>query len=224
MKLDKLMILVVATLGLAACETTQNSLVDKTADGEVLLTELGAPATPLEPMSMPKLMKVGEKRSFFRQGAELDIVVLEANQGTITKQISSGCQYTDAVVPNNLPSFSPSLSWQDCRGSAGHAKVTVKGELFPLEVGKKVVYSVAGTSTKGSWTGDWQDRRVCEVADQVRIRTISGEYDTWKVKCTDKNNTHVNYISPELGFVVAQKRKHATSKARTYTMIYIPKG
>ncbi len=218
MKLIKLTALTGAALLLAACQSSPET----TPDGKILLTEVGPPETPMEPMQVPKMAKAGKKITWYRKGEESVTEVTKIDEGSITLLNSAGCQWTNSVVPNNLHNLSPSLAWENCSGgSSGHAKVTIDGELFPVELGKTVVYTVKGTSTAGNWTGDWSDRRVCKVSDQMHIQTLSGEYDTWKIECKDKWNKRTFYISPELGHPVAFKRKHVDDKSRSFTSVFL---
>lgn len=224
MKLSKTTVVIGAALTLAACETTQMKS-EMTADGQPLWAELGAPETPLEPMPLPELAKVGDTRIIMRKGEEQEVVVKAVSEDSITRQLSTGCQFTEIISNNNLPAMGPSINWENCQGgSAGHAKVSVSNELFPLEIGKKVVYSINGESTAGNWTGTWADRRVCIVSDQIRVQTPGGEYDTWKIICKDKNSKRVLYISPELGHAVVFKRKHYKDKGRTYSSVFLHNG
>ena len=221
MKLSKITIVMSAAFVLTACETTP----EMTPDGKTLLTELGQPAAPMEAMQVPATARAGEKSVWFQKGEEHETEVTKIDENSITLLNSAGCSYTDPVFSNNLHNLSPSLEWENCTGgSSGHSKVTVDGELFPISLGTKVVYTVKGTSTAGNWTGNWSDRRVCKVSDQVRIETLGGEYDTWKIECKDKNNKRTYYISPELGHPVAFKRKHSNDRRRSYTSVFLRDG
>ena len=221
MKPNKTIVIVSAALVLTACGTTQPKM-EMTPDGKPLLAELGAPETPMEPMPLPALAQVGDSRIIYRNGEEQKVVIESVSEEGITSLVSDGCRFTDLVSDNNLPATSPSLNWENCSGgSAGYANVKVSNGLFPLEIGKKIVYTENGETTAGSWTGTWTNRRVCKVSEQVHIQTLSGKYDTWKITCTDKNNKREYYISPELGQVVAYKRKHHTDKAKNSTSIFL---
>lgn len=220
MKLIKISAMLGATLGLAACETTPT-----TADGVALLTELGKPAAPLPAASAPAEDQLGYKWVYSKDGEEQSSEVILADAGSITVQQSIGCKYTDPLSKNNLRNLTPSILWENCtNGGGGNADVTVEGELFPLALGNKVVYTVKGTSTSGSWTGEWSQRRVCKVDDQVRIQTLAGEYDTWKIVCKDSKNKRTHYYSPELGQVVAMKRKNSSNQSRNYTVVFLREG
>jgi len=220
MKLIKISAILGATLGLAACETTPTMV-----DGVAILTELGKPAAPLPAAPAPAEDKQGYKWVFSKDGEEQSAEVILAEADSITVQQSVGCKYTDPLSKNNLRDLVPSVAWENCtNGGAGYAEVNIDGELFPLALGNKVVYTVKGTSTAGNWTGDWSQRRVCKVDDQVRIQTLAGEFDTWKIMCKDKNNKRTYYYSPDQERIVALKRKNPNNKSRNYISVFLREG
>ena len=64
----------------------------------------------------------------------------------------------------------------------------------------------------------WSSARKCEVKGQERIKIPAGEYDTYKLFCKDTWNERTYWVSPELGYEVAFKRKHKRDKKRSYMM------
>jgi hypothetical protein len=99
--------------------------------------------------------------------------------------------------------------------------VKIKGELFPLAKGNKVVFNVQGETTQDSWTGTWKDRRVCKVKGKYRVKTVSGEHDTWKILCKGNYDKRTVYYSPALGLSVVTERKHKDKKERNFISEYL---
>lgn len=183
--------------------------------------ELGKSSTDLTGVVAPESRGEGSKRIVIRNGEERIYTTTAAGAKANKYESDRGCIWEEPVSANNLPRLAPSLSWENCSGESGHAKVKTKGELFPIKKGNKIVYTIKGTSTAGSWTGNWDDRRVCKVKDQVRVKTVSGEYDTWKIVCKGKNDKRTRYYAPDPGVIVVDVRKHHKDKKRNATAEFV---
>ena len=180
---------------LGACETTGIS-------DEVALT------TPLAPMEKPTL-DAGHTWHWLRDGEkEVTSSVVAVDGDMITGQTSEGCQWTSLAW-----GFAPGTKWSGCAPfTDGEQKITgVDGGLWPLEVGKSVSYTFSGSNKNGD---SWDGTRRCNVAAATRVKTISGEHDTYKVVCNDPWTDRVWYISPALEEAVYFERYRKTRNER----------
>ncbi len=101
------------------------------------------------------------------------------------------------------------MKWIGCEEFAdGTQKVALtQGDPYPLRIGSTWSYSLSGQNNRGNiWDGTLR----CEVESMVRITTILGEHDTFKVVCRDRWATSTSYVSPELNRTVRYVRKHNT--------------
>ena len=172
---------------------------------ELVLSMIGAglvgcaatsiPSTPvasLPPMSQPE-RPVGYKEHGRLNGK--DVV------STLVSQTATERYWNrdDGCSTRSLRSgFAPSLAWSGCGSADGTNTATLKGEVWPLTVGKKWSYVFSGADANGNrWSGD----RSCAV-EGARIRTALGELDTYKVSCRDPWSTYSYFVSPELGATV----------------------
>ena len=73
-------------------------------------------------------------------------------------------------------------------------------------------YEVSGTSSDGQ---SWSGVRRCRVQDEVRLKTVSGEHDTYKVVCYDPWTIRIWHVSPKLGESVHQIRYRKRSNELT---------
>ncbi len=178
------------------------------------LEEIGATSTELEPTAAPLLPTVGSKRVIFSDGEETTYTVTEVTDTHVSNEGTDGCKW---ITPVKDYIVIPSEGWTNCSDSSGIAKVKAKGSIFPLKKGKKSSYSVKGETTEGSWTGKWTEKRKCKVAGAVRIKTVSGEHDTWKVVCKGPHDKKTRYFSPALGMNVASVKKHFTKSHKSWT-------
>jgi len=118
---------------------------------------------------------------------------------TATYYRTDGCVWTRPVR-----GFAPAYSWSNCP-SSGKSKVEFKGgDIWPLRVGNKFTYKLTGSS---SILGSWNGERACEVKYMVRIKIVSGQYDTFKVVCEERWGTRSWWLAPEVGTAVAYRQK-----------------
>lgn len=176
------LVLVLGATALAGCATTS------------------IPSTPvatLPPMSEPE-RGVGYKEHGRLNGKD---VVTTLVSETATERYWSR---TDGCSTRSLRSgFAPSLAWSGCPGSAdGTQTATLKGDVWPLRLGKRWSYAFNGADANGNrWSGD----RSCTV-EGARIRTALGELDTYKVSCRDPWSTYSYFVSPQVGTTVYYER------------------
>ena len=113
---------------------------------------------------------------------------------------SDGCSWT-----RTSRGFAPATVWSNCP-SSGKSTVTVTDDsLWPLEVGNKITYQMKGNSSLIARA--WSSRRSCEVVGAVKVKIVSGIYDTFKVICKERWGTRTWWLSPKVGTAVAYEQK-----------------
>lgn len=113
---------------------------------------------------------------------------------------SDGCEWT-----RTTHGFAPASIWNNCP-SSGKSEVKFNDDvIWPLKVGQKFSYKISGTSSFLSF--NWSGRRNCEIPYRVRIKTVTGEYDSFKVVCSERWGTRTWWLSPEVGTAVAYQQK-----------------
>lgn len=113
---------------------------------------------------------------------------------------SDGCEWTRPVR-----GFAPASIWTNCP-SSGKSKVEFTGgDIWPIRDGNRFKYSIRGTSSL--FGSSWGSERACEVKYSVRIKTVSGEYDTHKLVCEERWGTRSWWLAPSIGTAVAYQQK-----------------
>lgn len=145
----------------------------------------------------------GYRVSTITDGEQNTRILISQTDTTETWKNGSGCTYTTLKT-----GFSPSIEWSGCTGFAdGTQRVALtEGQPYPLRVGNTWSYSLSGDNNRGS---SWDGTRDCEVASTVRITTVSGTHDTFKVVCTEPWSTRTWYISAESEWPIRFVRNHA---------------
>lgn len=156
----------------------------------------------LGPVPRPE-RAVGYKVVTLRDGKEEVSTLIEQTVDTETWLNSTGCR---AVVLRT--GFAPALAFDNCEGETGTQTVKLlRGTPYPLTLGGKWAYSYSGTNSRGD---QWSGQPSCEVAGTARVKTVSGEHDTYKVACEDTTRSsktfRTYYVSPELQASVLQDR------------------
>lgn len=165
----------------------------------------------LPPMERPDDRPVGYKWVALKNG-EPHVSTLISRKGNVeTRKTSDGCQYS------RFRGFAPSLKWSGCSGTDGEQEVKpLKGKIWPLAVGNTFKYEYSDFNDNGySWVGT----RKCTVKAQVRVKTGTGEHDTFKVVCTDEWSTRTWYYSPKLKTAVVYMQDHSRRGTNTYEMV-----
>lgn len=163
--------------------------------------EVGDVSAPLEVMSGFQPAEVGD-RWVYRDNLnskEGYIEVIESNgDATTWKDSLTDCKWT------RDQDFGPSIQWENCGGSSGKQVVELKGEIWPLSKDTEFQFKVRGSNDSGQ---TWKTTVRCEVEDELRVRTAAGEFDTYKLVCSDNWNTRIRYVSPKEETIVAYQRK-----------------
>lgn len=150
--------------------------------------------------------EVGYTRVSIKDGTTEHRETLIAQDAEANTWISStGCSWT---VPRT--GFAPATEWSSCSSADGTA--TVKGAntsgIYPLTVGKRWSYEVAGKNVTGF---PWSGERRCEVESQARVTVPMGTYDTYKVVCGDQWSVRTWYLAPEVDATVLFTRQAVKS-------------
>lgn len=166
----------------------------------------------LETMEKPLARVSGSQFHWLRDGKE-HIVNYEAVDAELTKARDSvGCSWTEMT-----DMFAPTLAFNNCDGVSGTHKITeTKGNPWPLSAESEFQYSFSGQLA--GFGNPWSDTRKCEVDGQERIKVPAGEYDTYKIICKETRNVRTYWVSPELGYAVAIKRKNYRDNSKSYMM------
>ena len=147
-----------------------------------------------------------------------EIVGLAGPVATI--QTSSGCSYKV-----HLGGFSPGLSWKNCSSSDGQHSVQRTGNIFPLELGKTERWKYNGQNTKGD---TWSGVRKCVVKEAMNITVPAGNFDTYRVSCSEASARREYYFSPELKTTVAYIRtplgSSSMSRQHNELVRFVPAG
>jgi hypothetical protein len=155
----------------------------------------------LTPMPGPDQRNIGWEWHYIDQNGKPGYMrKITATESTASYNRSDGCQWT-----RDTRGFAPATVWSDCP-SSGKAKVDfVDGDIWPLKVGNKFSYQMLGTS---SFLGfKWSGKRNCVVSYSVRVKIVSGEYDSFKVVCHERWGTRSWWLSPEVGTAVAYQQE-----------------
>jgi hypothetical protein len=158
------------------------------------------PSTPvasMPPMNEP-VRKVGYQEHGRLNGKEVVSTLVSETPTERYWSRNDGC--SSRLLKSG---FAPSLAWAGCPGSAdGTQTAILKGDVWPLSLGKKWSYAFKGADANGNqWTGD----RSCAV-EGARIRTALGELDTFQVTCRDPWSTYSYFVSPQHGTTVYFER------------------
>jgi poly(3-hydroxybutyrate) depolymerase len=188
-----------ACLAVAACQTTK-------APQSVKETAVGVELPPMQEGEVPA---VGYTAITQRpDGTQGKYEVVNVSDKTITWRNSEGCEWSQSR--EYARPFAPVVEWRNCDGSSGRA--TIEGRsgdpAWPLVVGKKWQYQATGYTGSG-----WDAGQECEVVGTVRITTVSGTHDTYKVVCTSKWARYTRYFSPALDAMVRYQRERLAGAA-----------
>lgn len=180
---------------------------------KVTAAETGPVSAPLEPMAKPA-MHVGDKETWRnKKGKEWTRTLVEMDENTATFEDSDGCTFTQ---PHEV--FAQWLKWTNCpRDGSGTTSLT-KGDIWPLETGKKWWYKYAGSNKNGQ---KWKGKMSCQVKGEVRVKVPAGTFDTFRVVCNTKRIKRQYYISPEIKRNVMYKwtHKYGQQPARTHKLV-----
>ena len=181
--------------------------------------EVGPVSAPLEPMAKPA-MRVGDQETWRnKKGEEWTRTVVGMDDTTVTFEESDGCTFT-----RQHEVFAESEKWTNC-GSDGNGTLSLtKGEVWPLETGRKWRYKFSGKTAKGK---RWRYKKECKVKEEIRVQVPAGEFDTFHVVCNTGSNAKKHYyVSPEAGANVMYKRidKYGKQVPRSHKLVAFELG
>ena len=113
---------------------------------------------------------------------------------------SDGCEWTRPIR-----GFAPATVWSNCPSTGKSVVKFIKGDIWPIKVGSKFNYSIKGSSSL--FGSAWGSQRKCQVNNSVRIRIVSGEYNTHKLVCEERWGTRSWWLAPSVGTAVAYQQK-----------------
>ncbi len=136
---------------------------------------------------MPKVHSVGDSLKWLRKGKPEEWKVTQANSKTVVYLGGSGCKEKFLTHGFALP-----IEWSNCKPfGTGTAIVTLKGEIWPLKINKIWKFQIKGDN--------WQTVRKCKVKKAVKVAINLGEFDAYKVECSDSWNKLAWYIDTSTG-------------------------
>ena len=154
----------------------------------------------LNPMPGPDHRNIGWEWHFIDQDNKAGKMQKTAGNQEIASYIrTDGCEWT-----RSTQGFAPATQWENCPSKGTSSVELVSGEIWPLTVGSKFVYTVQGTSSL--FGKAWKSKRSCKVDSQWRIQIVSGEYETFKVICKERWGKRTWWLSPKVGTAVAYKQ------------------
>ena len=157
-------------------------------------------SSQLSPMPKPEQYigdSVTEKGS---KGKVSVRTIIAIDKNTITWQYPNGC-----TIKYPHEEFSQMVERKNCgRADFTTALKLIKGEIWPLTVGKKWQYRYSGGDKSGS---KWKGKMRCKAKKQVRVDVPAGSFETYHIVCDTKNYRRQYYVSPELGISVKFKFK-----------------
>lgn len=167
-----------------------------------------APAQGLAPAPAP-IYSPGDTFVYDDGGTVTTERVVSTSPDRVVWTNDSGLIWTkDAAV------VTPPLMWSD-DPELGRGRQTLIGsphQLFPLQEGNVIAYSVRGSSENAP--AGWQDEHRCVVAGQQSVEVKAGRYDTFRIDCQRKDYRDSYYYSPTVQNYVLREREFANRKNR----------
>ena len=155
-------------------------------------------SSQLSPMPKPE-QYIGDSVTEKWSKGEVSVrTIIAIDKNTITWQYPSGC-----TIKYPHEEFSQKVEGKNCSGADfTTALKLIKGEIWPLTVGKKWRYRYSGGDKSGS---KWNGQMRCKAKKQVRVDVPAGSFETYQIICYTKNYRRQYYVSPELGISVKYK-------------------
>ena len=174
------------------------------------------PASPINQITQQTLFAdqptpLGAGDKFVFDNPEITWQVLGRNGNTIFWRADNG----DTQVTDINPIL-PTLEWKSQGRGTGKRVITgLSGQMFPLEIGKRVSFRSAVTTDKPpySWEFTWQ----CTTTAQRQIDTpLLGPIEAFEIVCGRQGQDElVFYYSPEVGHYVRMEASGADGYGRT---------
>ena len=183
------------------------------------LTEL-APIESLPPIPAVGYRGVGWEWHYIDQDGKPGHMRKVAGTSDTASYIrSDGCKWTRPIL-----GFAPAIAWDNCPSSGKSEVKLIAGKIWPLKLGNTFAYQIQGASSLFSKV--WKAKRKCKVDSQVKIQTVSGIHDTFKLVCKERWGTRTWWLSPKVGTAVAYQQKTIRGKLiiQEMTKIVTPKS
>ncbi len=159
------------------------------------------PLENLPPLPGPDSRQIGWEWHFIDEKGKPGYMKKVAGDDAIESyERSDGCSWT-----RTTRGFAPATVWSNCPSSGKSAVKVTSDSLWPLEIGNKITYQMKGSSSL--FARAWSSRRSCEVIGAVKVKIVSGIYDTFKVICKERWGTRTWWLSPDVGTAVAYQQK-----------------
>lgn len=159
------------------------------------------PLNSLPPMAGPDKRNIGWEWHYIdAKGKPGFMRKVAGNDEVASYERSDGCSWT-----RTTRGFAPATRWSNCPSKGTSSVQVINDSLWPLEVGNKINYQVKGSSSLIARA--WSSKRSCEVISAVKIETVSGIYDTFKVVCKERWGTRTWWLAPSVGTAVAYQQK-----------------
>ncbi len=154
----------------------------------------------LDPMSGPDHRNIGWEWHFIDQDKKPGMMRKTAGNHEVASYLrTDGCEWT-----RSTEGFAPATKWENCPSKGVSTVELISGEIWPLKVGNRFVYTVQGSSSL--FGKAWKSKRSCKVDSQWQIEIVSGKYETFKVICKERWGKRTWWLSPEVGTAVAYKQ------------------
>tara|TARA_R110001599_G_scaffold188238_3_gene382694 strand:+ start:519 stop:1037 length:519 start_codon:yes stop_codon:yes gene_type:complete len=132
----------------------------------------------------------------------------------VTSKSKDGC----ITVRDYANPFSQNVKWENCNIDGTNVITRLDDNpIWPLKIGNNWSYGEKGENVNGE---TWETVRECEVEKQVKVTTQLGNFDTFKVVCSDKWTVRTWYAAPEYKqsvlYTIFRKSRNTT---RTYETV-----
>lgn len=179
-----------------------------TSGSSIAFEEIGQPAGEMDydhvwqPLPVGTVYTTQNNRSG-NVGSGTAIEITDATRSY--KGTSSTC-----IVTFPLYMFAPIVARENC-GEGPLSSLTqefwIEGTVFPMKKGQKWRFYTQNLTDKDGKVNSRKQTHRCRVKDEVRVRTVAGEFDTFKVICDPTFEVRTYYYSPEIGHVVAMRQE-----------------
>ncbi len=159
------------------------------------------PIDNLPPMAGPDKRNIGWEWHFVDEKGKPGFMRKVGGDDEVASYIrSDGCEWT-----RTTRGFAPATVWSTCPSTGKSTVKVLSDSLWPLKVGNTITYQVNGNSSLIGRA--WSSKRSCEVVGAVKIKTVAGIYDTFKVICKERWGTRTWWLAPSVGTAVAYQQK-----------------
>lgn len=195
-----LLILAFATVLLSGCSSIGN--IGDTFSGS------SAPENRLAPAPVP-IYAAGDTFVYSENGQATREQVVSVAPDRVVWTNDSGLIWTkDAAL------VTPQLRWSS-HPELGRGQQTIIGspeQLFPLQEGNVIAYSVRGSAENAP--AGWQEEHRCAVSGQEDVEVPAGTYTTFRIDCQRKDFLDTYFYSPVVQNYVLRIRDFGTGASR----------